>query len=201
MCGKGRGGHAPRALWDNKRACLAKQDGNDSLTHPSVLLSGELTSTQAVHVWGRTVHSSFSSSLGFWDDTAGLAVFSLQLLSVAASVWKPMTLSVPRVLTGPLAPACVCVSPHSMNLLHKPCLKPQCSFTWRRDYFLNRTFLCRKYLFPFFSSAESFCYSKDPFWRLARHTRDASEGDPSWSSRFWIMLQPITCVGFASSLK
>lgn len=50
MCGMNRGRDAPRALWDNKTVCLANQDGNDSPTHPSVLLSCELTSAQAAFI-------------------------------------------------------------------------------------------------------------------------------------------------------
>lgn len=50
MCGMNRGRDAPRALWDNKTVCLATQDGNDSPTHPSVLLSCELTSAQAAFI-------------------------------------------------------------------------------------------------------------------------------------------------------
>lgn len=197
MCGKGRGGDAPRALWDNKTSCLANQDRNDSPTHPSVLLSCELTSAQgALFMLGSGVCTApFSAPLCFEMTLQGWWGFPSSSWAYHF-VWKLMTLSAPHVLTGPLAPVCACVSPPSMNLLHKPCFKPQWSFTWRHD-----SSLCSMYLFPFLSSAENICYSKDLLWGLARHTRDASEGDLSRSSRFWIMLQPITCVGFPSSLK
>lgn len=62
-----KGRDAPRAFWDNKTACLANQDGNDSLTHPSVLLSCELTNAQAaLFMFGAGLCTApFSVPLGF----------------------------------------------------------------------------------------------------------------------------------------
>lgn len=80
-------------FWDYKITCLAKQGGLKWQPYPSFSLPLQRTnqrSSSSVHVWSRAVHSSFSSSLGFWDETAGLVPFSLQLLRLATFVWRKL---------------------------------------------------------------------------------------------------------------
>lgn len=127
-------------------------DWNDSSTHPSLLLfykpelkqqcsCVEQGCAQLLFLFPWVLRWNFRASAVF------LPAPQLSNLCVKKVNW-PIALPAPCSLTGPLPPACAWVLPHSTNLV-KPCLKPQCSLSWRHNYFLTRTFLCRKYFFPF----------------------------------------------------
>lgn len=160
------------------------------------LSSTNQSSSSSVRVWSRAVRSSFSSSLGFWDETSRLVLFSLQLLSLATFVWRRLIgqyccllLAVWWILCHQCVRGChhtpwTCsnpVSSHSGHFLEDMTMSPELSS-------VESTF--------FLSSAETYLSLKRPswIWRLARQTRDASEGHPSQCSRFYIPGQPVLSI-------